>query len=248
MTTPITGIVGVDLATGTEKAVATFAEAGLPGSGFPGLAMSPDGTTLAVMAWVDGLGTTPRPARIFSVGVDGASYREISGSFRARNTANQMRWTPDGRSIVFSALDTADKWRLMRVAAEGGQAEFDGLDFGTLSPLLSGLRMTPGSFINLDLSPDGTQCPRQHVDDGHVRALDARQPAVGGELPIGTIAESRRNHRQHHYVGPRVGPAGARPVGRTMGPASSWWSTSRAKGRTRPFVPISTKSCNYLCL
>ena len=45
----------------------------------------------------------------------------------------------------------------MRVPAEGGKAEFDGLDFDTLASRLSGLRMLPGHLGNLDLSPDGTR-------------------------------------------------------------------------------------------
>lgn len=118
--------------------------------------MSPDGTTLAVLAWA--AEPKPRQARIFSVGVDGSNYREIVGPFRfAPGTMPEiMRWTPDGRTIVFVAGDENDSWRLMRVPAEGGQAEFDGLDVRSLSPLLSGLRIAP-VFYHFDLSPDGSR-------------------------------------------------------------------------------------------
>jgi hypothetical protein len=163
-----TEIVGVDLETGVERPI--FA---LPGNGLPGgmgLAVSPNGETLAAMA----LATNPSPlngnlgaffgpdgdARIFTVGVDGSNYREVFGPFpngAGALIADKMRWTPDGRSLVFVDFDANNKWRLMRVPAEGGKAEFDGLDFDTLAPRLSGLRMVPGSFYNLDLSPDGAR-------------------------------------------------------------------------------------------
>ncbi len=164
---PITGIVGVDLATGVERPVLT-----LPGTGIAGgigLAVSSDGATLAVMVLV-----APSPvkgtqgaffgpsgeARIFTVGVDGSGYREVFGPFAngaGSLIADKMRWTPDGRTIVFVAFDANVNWRLMRVPAEGGKAEFDGLDFDTLASRLSGLRMVPGSLSNFDLSPDGSR-------------------------------------------------------------------------------------------
>lgn len=148
----VTGIVGVDLGTGEERPVARFT----PGTGQAasfGLAVSPDGTTLAVTAWTKAYAA----ARIFTVAADGSNYREVFGPFETGWLGDTIRWTPDGRALVFVVFDANRNWRVMRVPAEGGRAESDGLDFDTLAPLLPGLRMFPGNFNNIDLSPDGSR-------------------------------------------------------------------------------------------
>jgi hypothetical protein len=45
----------------------------------------------------------------------------------------------------------------MRVPADGGAVSFDGLSFKTLAPLMPQIRMVPGNFTGLDISPDGTR-------------------------------------------------------------------------------------------
>lgn len=151
-TSPVTGIVAVEVATGEERPVASFTPGTGPASSF-GIALSPDGATLAVTAWTK----ANAAARIFTVGVNGANYREVFGPFETGWTSDATRWTPDGRTLVFLAFDANKNWRVMRVPVEGGKAEFDGLDFDTLAPLLPGLRMFPANFNNLDLSPDGSR-------------------------------------------------------------------------------------------
>jgi Tol biopolymer transport system component len=148
---PVTAIVGVDIMTGEERTIVTI-EGGLPQSQ-PGIALSPEGKTLAVYGW-----TRPsEEARIFTVGVDGTGYRNIVPSVRTGSPADTVRWTPDGRSLVFVAHDANRNWRVMRVPADGGPIEFDGLSFDTLSPLLTNLKLFPGNFNNIDLHPDGTR-------------------------------------------------------------------------------------------
>jgi Tol biopolymer transport system component len=152
----ITEIVGVDLATGIERPIFTLPGAGLP-AGW-GVAVSPDGTTLAVMASTGARSISTGEARIFTVGADGSNYREVFGPFASGGfIPDKMRWTPDGRTLVFVDFDANRNWRLMRVPAVGGKAEFDGLDFDTLAPRIAGHRMIPGTLWNLDLSPDGSR-------------------------------------------------------------------------------------------
>lgn len=149
---PVTGIVGIDVATGEERQVMTFSSAAGESGSF-GVAVSPDGATLAVTAW-----TKPyAAARLFTVGVDGSNYREIFGPFDTGWIADTTRWTPDGRMLIFVAFDARKNWRVMRVPVDGGQAQSDGLDFDTLTPLLGDIRMWPGNFNNIDLSPDGSR-------------------------------------------------------------------------------------------
>jgi Tol biopolymer transport system component len=149
---PVTGIVAIDVATGAERQVATFSAAAGESGQF-GVAVSPDGATLAVTTW-----TKPyAAARLFTVGVDGSNYREIFGPFDTGWIADTTRWTPDGRMLIFVAFDAKKNWRIMRVPAEGGQAQSDGLDFDTLTPLLGDVRMWPGNFNNIDVSPDGSR-------------------------------------------------------------------------------------------
>lgn len=149
---PVTGIVGVDLATGEERPAFSYPSGSGP-SDYPGLAVSPDGSTLAVSSWVK----PNAVARIFTVGVDGSNYREVVESYQAGWVLDVVRWTPDGRTILFVAHDANRNWKVMRVPAVGGLVEFDGLSFETLAPLIPELRMWPGNFNNIDVSPDGTR-------------------------------------------------------------------------------------------
>jgi Tol biopolymer transport system component len=148
----VSGIVAIDVATGEERPVLTFPQVPPPSSGF-GLAISPDGTTLAVQTWVK----PNAAARIFTVGVDGSRYREVVTAFETGWTNDTVRWTPDGQTLLFVAFDANRNWRIMRVAAEGSEPEFDGLSFDTLSKQLPDLRLFPGNFNNIDLSPDGSR-------------------------------------------------------------------------------------------
>jgi Tol biopolymer transport system component len=149
---PVNGIVAVDLATGEERPVLTFPQPTLPASRF-GLTISPDGTTLAAQAWIKEYAV----ARIFTVGVDGSNHREVVQSYETGWIDDVLRWAPDGRTLLFVAFDANRNWRIMRVAADGGQPEFDGLSFDTLSKVLPDLRLFPGNFNNIDLSPEGSR-------------------------------------------------------------------------------------------
>ncbi len=150
---PWTEIVGVDMATGVERPIATLPAPGLPGSA-PGFAVSPDGTTIVLQAWVGAQGSGK--ARLITVRVDGTDYRELYGPFDGEGFADRTRWTPDGQSIVFvAATGPTSGWRVMRIAATGGQPEFDGL----ASPGLTGSVPIPEitAIANMDLSPDGSR-------------------------------------------------------------------------------------------
>jgi len=148
---PFTGIAAVDLATGAEQPVASF-PAGTQQFGPPAIAVSPDGATLAVAVSTN-LDETER--LIFTVAVDGSNLREVTRPFPG--AWQSLRWTPDGTALVFPAFDERRNWRIMRLPAEGGTASFDGLSFDTLAPLVPDIRMNPGNFSGLDVSPDGTR-------------------------------------------------------------------------------------------
>ncbi len=151
-TTPYTGIVGVDISTGVERPVVTF-----PGRGVqydaPGLAISPDGATLAIVASFD----SPQEGRIVTVQTDGTGYRELHGPIPGGLWADMIRWTPDGQSILFvSGRGSEGGWKLMRISATGGQPEFDGLDSKKLDDSVPLPELGNGVF-NFDLSPDGSK-------------------------------------------------------------------------------------------
>ena len=150
--TPVTGLVGVDMATGEERPVFTY-PAGSGPLDYPGLAVSPDGSTLVVSSWVK----PNAVARLFTVGVDGSNYREVVDSYQTGSVLDTVRWTPDGRTLLFVGHDANRNWKVMRVPSVGGLVEFDGLSFETLAPLIPELRMWPGNFNNIDVSPDGTR-------------------------------------------------------------------------------------------
>ena len=152
---PWTGIVAVDLSTGAERSIATLPGAGLATRGSNnqmGLAVSPDGATLAIEAWAD---AAMSQARIVTIRVDGTGYREIVGTVRTSSTADRMRWTSDGRSLEFLATDANRGDRLMRVSVDGGQPAFEVIDFGKLSGSVPMPRLS--NVTQLDLSPDGSR-------------------------------------------------------------------------------------------
>jgi Tol biopolymer transport system component len=151
---PWTGVVGVNLATGEETVRVTF-----PGEGFrnaPGLALSPDGRTLAVMARTGPTGTqASADTRLFTVGVDGSQWREIAGPFFANQLFDVFRWTADGQSILFPVANS-DRvgWKMMRVSASGGQPVFDGFDTTRPTGAISIPKLAPLGPFTLRLSPD----------------------------------------------------------------------------------------------
>ncbi len=89
---------GVELATGAERLVATLPDPGLDraANNQCGLAISPDGTMIAIEAWAD---ISKATIRLITMGIDGSNYREIFGPFSTSNTPDEMSWTPDSRSI-----------------------------------------------------------------------------------------------------------------------------------------------------
>ncbi len=167
---PWQGIVGVDLETLTEKPIVTFAGPGYPGNTVPGLAVSPDGSTLAVQVWA----TPPRTARLLTVRTDGSGYRELFGPFPATITPSLIRWTRDGRSILFFTHKDGD-WQMLRIPAEGGEPERDGLDVKSAAASASGA--PPAHPLSLDLSPDGT-----HIVFGAWRRSTGEIRSVGNLL------------------------------------------------------------------
>jgi len=148
---PVSGIVALEIATGEERAVVSFAP--VERASDVAVAVSPDGNRLAVGVRVQPWST----ARIFTVGTDGSNYRDVTGPYATGWLWDQLRWTPDGRSLVFTASDARKNWRIMRVPAEGGTPEPDGVSYDVISSLLPSHRLWQGNFNNIDLSPDGSR-------------------------------------------------------------------------------------------
>jgi Tol biopolymer transport system component len=144
-------IVAIDLATGSERLVVQLERDGLATA--PALALSPNGSTLAIRA---------ETGPLMTVGVDGSGFRELGGSSpgfthpggRLAEGSPFMQWTPDGASILFAASSPSGGWRIMRVPAVGGEATFDGLESSTLDGSVS-VRRDLHTLINFDLSADG---------------------------------------------------------------------------------------------
>ena len=90
---PVTGIVAVDLATGEERQVVTFTSADR--SNDLGIAVSPDGNTLAVTAWTKAYAT----ARLFTVATNGSGFSRGGGLVRDRLARRQAALDP-GRAFT----------------------------------------------------------------------------------------------------------------------------------------------------
>lgn len=153
---PWTGIIGLDLATGAERPVVTLPGSGVSSISPPGLAISPDGNTLAIETMSEG--SSPE-RRIMTVRTDGSDLRELVGRIPNGGGPDRMRWTPDGQFIVYvaggSPLQGAA--RVMRISVSGGEAEFDGLDSSRLDSAVPLPLLEVGNVASIDLSPDGSR-------------------------------------------------------------------------------------------
>jgi Tol biopolymer transport system component len=149
--TAIADLVARDLVTGADRILTTI-DAGPSRDPDAGIALSPDGRTLAVTVW----NTVLQDARLFTIGVDGTGRRDVVASFPTGGI-HSLSWDSDGQSLLVMALDQKKNWRLMRVPATGGTLEPDGLDHDTLESLLDGVRLVPGNFSTFSLRPDGTK-------------------------------------------------------------------------------------------
>jgi Tol biopolymer transport system component len=126
--------------------------------GVSDLVLSPDGHTLALTSSPD-----PKTNEVYLACVaaaDGSGYRRLYGPFRSDKLGNKIAWTADGRIILFAMSDSNDRWRIMRIPADGGSAEFTGLEVDRLR--------------NFDLSPDGSRIAFEvgANPNWEVRALD----------------------------------------------------------------------------
>lgn len=153
---PWTGIVGVDLATGAERSILTFPTP-LSGRSMPSLALSPDGTTLAIQTWAD---ETSKDGRLVTVRLDGTGFRELHGPFPGGGWSDRLAWTPDGQSILFvrqAAEGPEGSWQVMQIPGSGGAAIADGLDSAHFTSAVPMPRVETGNIANIDLSADGTR-------------------------------------------------------------------------------------------
>ena len=176
---PWRDIVRVDIKTGRETHVLALPSGGLLDTGLKdlGLAVSPDGRTLAIMAFSD---ESRRGSRIWTVGVDGTGFRAITDPFPAWGTADLMDWTPDGASILFVSTEPSGDWRVMRVGREGGVAVPDGLTSMALMERDPLSRLARAQPWTMHLSPDGSRLlfgiPAKSTTE--LRALDLGQSRV----------------------------------------------------------------------
>jgi hypothetical protein len=140
-------VVAVDVATRKERVVLHLPgdPRTLPAGGELGLAVSPDGLTLALFLVEPGAVI----GRILLVGTDGTNARERLPVFPAHGSFGKIAWTADD-TIWFSetAQDGAGRtgWRILRMPATGGSPE-------PATFFING-NAGPGSF---DVSPDGSR-------------------------------------------------------------------------------------------
>ena len=127
-------IVLLDPLTGVQKS--SFP---VPG-GVQSLGLSPDGSTLAVVAVHN---TETGEAHLATIGVDGREFRVLC-NFQAGAGASQINpiWTKN--TILFGQWETADKLRLMKITVGGDKPQFTGLTVGNIM-----------LYPTIDLSPDG---------------------------------------------------------------------------------------------
>lgn len=151
---PWTGIVAVDLATGRQGEVIPLTTP-LSARGMPGMALSPNGRTLALHTWADETSTN---GRILTLDLEAGGTQIIQSAFPGGGWSDRLRWTPDGMSLLYVQQVTEGpegSWRVMQVPAAGGTSTFDGLDSAQLVTTVSYPALETGNVASIDLSPDG---------------------------------------------------------------------------------------------
>jgi Tol biopolymer transport system component len=135
-------LAAVDMATGATRVIADF-----PGDGirnvFPGqsLAVSPDGRTIALMAFEN--------RRVIAVDANGGGTRDLD---IASPLASAVAWAPDGQSLLVGTPQA-----VLRVPAGGGAATPTGVDLSALAAGVPSPRLAPVRASNLSASADGSR-------------------------------------------------------------------------------------------
>ena len=127
-------IVAIDIKTGQQRQLST-----VPGTGGAGIKLSPDGRTLAIRRF----DSQTRNTHFARMAVDGSSYRELYTAAYSGGQIDHLAWTKDGLGILFG-IGQDDKWRIVRIPAEGGNPEATDFDLSNA-----------GALLNISLSPDG---------------------------------------------------------------------------------------------
>jgi Tol biopolymer transport system component len=161
--TPVIGFLAMNPATSEFGPAVAFPQGVAPSQ--VGLDVNGAGTQLAFLV----SSNTPS-ASIFVMGVDGSGWRQVGGIVPASRAGSDLiRWTPDGSSILYVTTETSGRSRVMRIAASGGTAVFEGIE-------------TAGPIYNIDPSPDGSRIAYS-VDSPattEVWAVDNIMAAVAG--------------------------------------------------------------------
>jgi len=145
---PYDRIVQIDLATGEVRSTATIAGDGLPG--VFSVVVSPDDSTLALEVNIPG----DRRLHLATVSTTGGTVRHVH-SYQSTPMPDRIGWTPDGQ-LLFGAL-YGGVWRVMRVAATGGEPVPDGIDLSGLSGSVDIPALEPGVGNLGSVSADGSR-------------------------------------------------------------------------------------------
>jgi Tol biopolymer transport system component len=157
---PWSHVVAIDLTTGKEGVAIEIPGGFPPFSDAPALAVSPDGSFIAVQGSTGGA-----HSRIVTLSLTGAAPHVTVPDFLPVGTQidEKLRWTDNGQSLLFvarAATSGSHSWKLMRVPAAGGPAQVDYDSDAT--------DIKWGKPWSLDVSPDGRRFVVAGSIEGHV--------------------------------------------------------------------------------
>jgi Tol biopolymer transport system component len=113
-TSPVNQLVAFDLMTGRTRGIFSLPQ----GRSIVGMRMSPDGGRILFRSMES------NTSCLAVVSADGSGYREI---YKGEGISG-ISWAVDGGSAMFAQRTAGDRWRVMKVPAEGGAASFTGLE------------------------------------------------------------------------------------------------------------------------
>jgi len=151
-----TQLVGVDVMTGSERGIATLPGEGLAAPVTAGLAVSPDGKSLAIQV-VAAVERRPR-ATLFVLDLGNGAARQLHQPFLAGGYSPMLpAWSPDGQRVLVGQREDQSSWRVVSVPVNATSDPALVFDLSRLQTAIALPGIRPDSGGGITVSRDGSR-------------------------------------------------------------------------------------------